>query len=321
MSRFIRNTVILALVESEYGTDPVPTGANAMLVSNLSINPLNAQNVGRDLVRGYMGGSEQLVGNRFVECGFDVELVGGGTAGTRPAWGDLMLACGWAETASVGTRVDYLPVSSGFQSATIYWYDDGLLHKVTGARGTVGFKLNAGGRPVMSYSFKGLYNAPTAVSNATPTLTGFKAPIAVSEPNTADLTFGGTHSGTGAPAITGGTAYPSQGIEFTQGNTVDHIPLLGGESIEITAREATCSFQLDLTAAQEVTFMANVASNTASSIGLIHGTTAGYKSLLWLPSVQQINPAKQDVSGKRMVGFTGRVLPVSGNDEARLVLF
>jgi hypothetical protein len=64
MTRFIRNTVILVKTEVTPGVDPTPTGlANAMMVSNLTINPLNAQNVARGLVRGFMGGDEHLVGS------------------------------------------------------------------------------------------------------------------------------------------------------------------------------------------------------------------------------------------------------------------
>ena len=42
-ARYVRNSAILAKVEGTYGTDSTPTGAaNAVLVSNLSINPLDA---------------------------------------------------------------------------------------------------------------------------------------------------------------------------------------------------------------------------------------------------------------------------------------
>ncbi len=320
MGRLIRNTVVLAKVEAIYGTDPVPTGgANAMLVSNLSINPINAQYVDRDLIRGFMGASEQLVGTRFAECSFDVELVGSGVAGTAPAWSPLMLACGWAETVTAATRVDYTLISTGQSSVTIYWYDDGLLHKLTGARGDLTAKFTSGGRPMLSFSFKGVYNTPTAAANATPTYTSFKTPQTVIDANTMDLTFGATHSTSGAPALVGGTTYPSQGIEFALANEVNYIPLLGGESVEITDRKSNCKFQLDLTAANEAAFMAEVEAATLTSIGLLHGTAAGYKSMLFLPFVQKINPSKQDLTGKRMIGFDGRVTPSLGNDEARIV--
>ena len=93
-NRLIRNTVILLKLEGPglYGTDPVPTGAaNAMLVSNLSVTPMNSQNVDRDLIRPYLGGSEQLMGTRYVEMGFDIELVGSGAVATAPAWGPALM--------------------------------------------------------------------------------------------------------------------------------------------------------------------------------------------------------------------------------------
>jgi hypothetical protein len=149
MSRLERNWVVLAKVEATYATDPTPTNsANAMLASKPQINPINSSEVARDVFVGYLGQRENLVGTRFVEASFDVELVGSGTVGTRPAWGDLMLACGWAETATASTRVDYVPISSAFQSVTIYWYDDGALHKLhRRSRRRCQIKADIGGIP------------------------------------------------------------------------------------------------------------------------------------------------------------------------------
>ena len=42
-TRYIRQTVILAKIETVSGTDAVPTGAaNALLISNMNITPLEA---------------------------------------------------------------------------------------------------------------------------------------------------------------------------------------------------------------------------------------------------------------------------------------
>ena len=138
--RLIRNTAILLKLEGSatYGIDSVPTGAaNAMLVSNLSINPLNSQNVDRDLIRPFLGGSEQLLGTRYVEMGFDIEMAGSGTVATAPAWAPALIACGFAQTLTATVRADYTPISTAFDSATIYWHDDGVFHKAVGCRGTV----------------------------------------------------------------------------------------------------------------------------------------------------------------------------------------
>lgn len=319
-TRYIRNTAILAKIESTYGTDSTPTeGANALLVSNVSINPLSAANVDRDLVRPYMGASEQLVGPANIELSFDIELSGAGAAGTAAAYGPLLRACGFAETLSASVRAEYNLVTPVYDSVSIYYFSDGVKHIAKGCRGTLSLKMSAGGRPVLSFKFLGLDGGVTAASPSALTLTAFKTPTVISEPNTGDLTFGATYTAA-TPTLTGGTGYPSQGIELDLGNAVNYTPLLGGESVDISQRQVTGKILLDLTAAEEVTFMASVKANTKQSLGLMHGTTAGYKVMIFMPAAQLINPSKSEVNGKLMIGYDIRALPSSGNDELKIVV-
>ncbi|MBK8113418.1 MAG: hypothetical protein IPK44_02225 [Candidatus Accumulibacter sp.] len=319
-TRYIRNTAILAKIESTYGTDSTPTeGANALLVSNVSINPLSAANVDRDLVRPYMGASEQLVGPANIELSFDIELSGAGAAGTAAAYGPLLRACGFAETLSASIRAEYNLVTPVADSVSIYYFSDGVKHIAKGCRGTLSLKMSASGRPVLSFKFLGLDGGVTAASPSALTLTAFKTPTVISEPNTGDLTFGATYTAA-TPTLTGGTGYPSQGIELDLGNAVNYTPLLGGESVDISQRQVTGKILLDLTAAQEVTFMASVKANTLQSLGLMHGTTAGYKVMIFMPAAQLINPSKSEVNGKLMIGYDIRALPSSGNDELKIVV-
>jgi hypothetical protein len=327
MSRYVRNSAILAKIETTYGTDASPTGAsNAVLVSNLSINPLNAQNVSRDLIRPFFGGSEQLVGSASVQVSFDVEFQSSGSMTTPaiPAWEPLVQACGYkAGVGTAGSRVEFDLESdySLLKSATIYYHDDGVLHKLLGARGTCQLKLGIGQRPVYSFTFTGLDGGVTAAANPSVTLTGFKTPLVVTDPNTGALTLGCTYS---AGALSGGTEYISSGLDLDLGNAVNFIDLLGtasasGQTVEITQREMTGKVSFDLTAANEVTFMSTVKAATTQSIGLVHGTAAGYKMLVFAPSVQLINPRKEDANGRRIVGFDLRVLPSAGNDDLKIV--
>jgi len=318
MPRYLRNSAILAKIETAYGLDAAPSGAaNAILVSNLTINPLNAQNVDRALIRGFMGGAEQLVGNSFVDISFDVELAGSGVAGTAPAYGALLRAAGMAEVVSVGSRVEYMPISAGFESATIYYYDDGVLHKLLGVRGTFSLDMTQGNRPMMKYKFTGLDGGlGTAVTPAL-TLTGFKAPLVITDPNTADVLLGCTYA---AGALSAGTAYPSQGLTLDLGNTVHYTPLLGGQSVDITDRVTVGTISTELTAAQEVAMMASVKNNTLQSIGLVHGTAAGAKVMVFAPAVQMINPKKGNLNGRRLNDYDLRFTPMSGNDELRIVV-
>ena len=316
MPRYIRNTALLAKIETTEGVDSVPTGAaNAMLISDVTVNPLNAQNVSRDLIRPYFGGSEQLVGTAYVEVSFTVELAGSGTAATPAAWGALVRACGFAE--AVSTFVAYTPAAPSAQaSATLYYHDDGVLHKLLGAKGSFRVGLGVGERPTLQFTFLGKDGGVTAVSNPTTTLTAWRTPAVVTDTNSGDVTLGGTYS---AGAVTGGTAYVTRGLALDLGNDVQFTPLLGGEYIDVTAREVTGQAQFDLTAAQEVTFMGTVKANTVSTMSLQHGSAAGATVGLHMAAVQLINPSKQDVNGRRMIGFDLRAVPVSGNDD--LILY
>lgn len=316
-SRLPRNSAILAKIESTYGTDAVPTGAaNAILISNPSFNT-NYSNVARDLVRGHLGGSEQLAGTRSVAIGFDVELSGSGDAGlTAPAWAPLLKACGFAES-DAGVYFEYTPVSSAFSSLSIYYHDDGIVHKALGCRGTVDFKLGVGEKPVMSFRFVGIDGGPAEAANPTQTLTAFVKPVAITNPNAADILLGCTYS---SGALSGGTAYPSRGLQLSAGNDVQYTPLLGGESVDIVNRDVSGSIELELTAAQEVTFITDINANTLATMGFSYGTTAGNLIVLYMPSVQRVNPKKAELNGRRLIGMDLRVLPSAGNDELKIVV-
>lgn len=315
MARYTRDSAILAEIETTEGTDAVPTGgANALLVSDQSIDPLVANNVNRDLVRNYFGASEQLVGTAYIVAEFTVELQGSGTAATAPAWGALMRACGCIESGLV-SFAQYAPDTPANQkSVTIYYYDSGVLHKLLGAKGTVTeLGLSVSGRPTARFRFLGKDGGVTAVANPSTTLTAWKTPAVITDANTGDITLGGSYA---AGAVTGGTAYTTGGITLDMGNNVQFTPLLGGEYVDITGREVTGTVQFDLTAAQEVTFTDAVKANTLQSLSLVHGSSAGYIVGIALAAVQLFNPKKADVNGRRLIGYDLRSVPTSaGNDD------
>jgi hypothetical protein len=323
MPRFARNMTILAKAEGTYATDPTPTAAaNAILISNPDVKAIKPKNVDRDLVRQYFGASEQLVGTKTVEMSFDVELVGSGSAGDPPAWDPLIEACAMVGEADTGVRYDYLPVTDNQASVTIWIYDSGVLHKLVGGRGNAKIKLKEGEKPIISFTFEGLYGAISAATPDAADYSMWMVPQVPTNANTASIKLGSTFAATGAPALTGGTAIPSLGIEVDLGNTVAHTPLIGGETVDVTDREVLGKLMLDLTAAQEVTRMGDVLLATLSSVGILHGTVVGNKVGLFLPSVQFINPTKGELNGRRLIEYDIVGVPDpagEGNDEIRLV--
>jgi hypothetical protein len=317
MSRYIKNTLIAAAVQSALGTDAAPTGAaNAILVSDMSLTPLDAQNIDRALVRGFFGGSEQLVGPGSVKLSYSVELAGSGTAGTAPPIGKLLQGCAVGEgNLSTPARTEYTPVSTGLKALTQYYYDDGVLHKLLDSMGDVTITAKVGERPLAKFDWIGLDGGVSA-ANDTGTFTPWKKPVAMTKANVVDITLGATYN---SGALTGGTVYPSTGLELKLGNQVGFTALLSSETVDITDRESTGSLELDLTAAQEVALMGNVKTNTTQSLAITIGTTTGNKIIIFAPAVQLINPKKVEKNGKRLIGFDLRYLPVNGNDEWRIV--
>ncbi len=191
-------------------------------------------------MRPYLGASEQLVGTRSVQMSFTIEAAGSGTAGTAPAWGPVLRACGMAEVVVATKSVEYNPVSGGFSSATIYYSIDGVLYKALGCRGTFELAMGEGERPVFKVTMTGLDGGVAAAADPTVTLTAWKTPAVVTNQNSAGILLG---CGYTAPAFTAGTAFASRGLQVTLGQDVQHVPMLGGETIEITGRETTGSMQ------------------------------------------------------------------------------
>jgi hypothetical protein len=170
-----RKSVVLAKIETAYGTDPVPTPvANAILIKDLDIKP-TGETMKREFLRSSLSQLQFVRGMKWVTVQFKTELKGTGTRGQVPSWGwegVLFRACGMSETVTASTSIVYAPVSTGFESATLYVYKDGIFHKVTGCRGTFSIDLSVGKYGEVTWDFTGIYVSPV---DATPTAQTFSS--------------------------------------------------------------------------------------------------------------------------------------------------
>lgn len=318
-NRYERNTAVLFKPESAYNTDSLPVpGTDAVLVRKFTLKQ-ELKYVNNPEIRPYFGGGVDLVGAAWVSGSGEVALGGSGTAGTPPQWGKFLRAAAFAEAITAVTRVDYTPISTGLESATMYYYDDGVLKKITGLRCNItSIKMEFGDVPVLGFSFIGIDGGDTAVAPPAVTLTAWKTPVPINTGNSGMLTVGCTYS---AGALVGGTTFTSKGMSLSLGGKVGYMDLLGGESVDITDRNVTGKITLDLSAAQEITNLGIVKAATLQGIGLTHGTVAGAKLLAFMPNVQLKNPAKGVLNGKRVITYDLNSVPTvgTGNDELRLV--
>jgi len=317
-TRRIRNTVILVKPATVAGEDAAPTGAaNAVLISEMSITPLEIEKIANPAMKGFFGASADLMGAASVKVEITVALAGSGAATTPPAWGKLNMGCAMAEGAlTVPDRVEYTPISTGLKDVTIYYYDDGVLHKALGSMGNVSLSAKKGGTPSLKYEFTGVAGAISATPNVAATLSAWKTPVAMIKENVVDITLGGTYA---AGAVTGGDIYPSTGLDVNFGNKVEFHSNLSLNEAEVSDREVTGSIELQLTAAQEVAMLEKVRSGALVSVALKIGLITGNSVLVYGPAAQLSSPKKVAVQGIRYVGFDLKFIPVVGNDEIRLV--
>jgi len=308
MALLLRKRLILIETESTYGTDATPDGADAVLVRDLNITPQQSDVVNRDLVRPYLGASEQLLANTRVECTFSVELTGSGTAGTAPAYGKALQACGLSETIVAATSVTYAPVSASFDSVTIYYNIDGLRHKVTGARGTCSINASVGEIPSIDFTFTGVYNAPDDSALPTATYANQATPLIFKNGNTSSfqlLSYAGA----------------LQSFSFDLGNSLVYRELVGGtKEVLLTDRAATGSTTLEaISIATKDYFAAALTDSSLGNLDFTHGTVAGNIVDFASTRVDIGDVSYGDQDGIAMLTIPYTCVPsTSGNDEFSL---
>lgn len=308
MALKFRKKILLAKIEGTYATDPTPVGAtNAILCSNVSINPFQSEPIERDTYQAFLGARQQIHAGTRVEISFDVELAGGGAAGTAPLYGPLLRGCGMAETTNAGVSVVYDPVSAAEESVTIYLHHDGQKFELNGARGTFSIEMNVKRIPVLRFSFVGLYVGPAATSDPTQDVSGFQTPLTVGNTNTPTFTL---HSYSGKMAS----------FSYVHGNTVAHRELVGEESVQISDRRASGNIVIEHPALGIKDFYAIAAAETLAALQIVHGTTAGNIVQLDAPKVQILTPSMSEMDAITMLNMGLNFVPDSGDDEMSITV-
>lgn len=307
MALLSRKRLILVKTESTYGTDSSPIGTDALLVRNLDITPLSGDIVSRDLVRPYLGNYDQLIAQTSVAVTFEVELAGSGTAGTAPKFDAILKACGMAATIVASTSVTYTPVSASFSSATIYFNVDGVLHKLTGCRGSMTMSCAVGAIPTLAFNLTGVYNAPTDTAAPAVTYSAQATPLIFREGNTSAFSFF-SYSGI------------LQSVDFNLANELIFRELVGGtKQTLLTDRKPAGTVMIEAPTIATKDFFTTALATTTGNLTFLHGTTAGNRVTFLASQVDVLNPTYQDQDSIMMLSIPYVAIPTAaGNDEFSL---
>lgn len=310
MAKSMKKMLLLAKKEVTEGVDSTPTAAaNAILCRAFMPEPITAEQVQRNLIRPYKGNSGSLTVGEHRKFTFEVELAGSGTAGTAPAWGPLLEACGFAETITAGVDVTYDLVSEGEPTLTLYGYLDKTKFILANAKGTVSFELNAKAIPVMKFEFIGTYT-PATEEVAMPTgvdYSKFKQPKTVGKTNTPVFSFHGL-------------AAKASAFSINLANALAWRELIGYAGPRSPDRQPTGSVTMEMPSVAVKDWAEVVREGTTGACNLTHGTAAGNIVQLAMPATQCKPFSLQDDQGTAMINMPFDINPVDGDDELSITV-
>ena len=305
-----RKRLLLAKLETTVGTDPTPVvGSDAILVRNIEVTPLEVDTVNRELIRPFLGQADQLLAQQRVLINFEVELAGSGSAGTAPAYGPLLQACRCTETVVASTSVTYAPNSDATpKSVTIYFNNDGVLHKATGCRGTFTLNAEVGAIPFISFEMTGVFNAPSDVAISAPTYANQADPLVFKNGNSSSFQV---FSYSGAV----------QSLSFELANEVIYRELVGGsKSIDVVNRAPSGECVIEATTIATKDFFTAATGSSTGNLTFQHGSTAGNIATFTAAQIDLGSPSYSDQDGIQMLTLPYIATPTSaGNNEFSLV--
>lgn len=298
---------LLIKMQAVEGTAEVPTGAdNAIQTSNLEITPLEGTWLDRDIDKGALGNSLQLLVGKHVKCSFEVEIVGSGTLGVKPAYSPCLRMSAMNVFETLTTNVIISPVSSNEESATIYIHLDGQLHPMIDCKANWSMTVSPLGIAKYKFDVIGLWADPTSTIDPTPDTSGSKVPLAVSAQNTPVLTIGGV-------------AYKTRDFSYDHGNDVKYNNVINQEFISVDERSPKGSITIDQTALSEKNWYTSITALETTAIVLQHDTRAGKISTFNWQECQLINPTQVDNSGRAGIKMDFVPLPTSAGDDEVII--
>lgn len=203
-------------------------------------------------------------------------------------------------------RYSYTPVSSGFESATFYYYLDGLLHKLLGARGTVGWEVQ-NGIPYLTFDFVGLYQAPTDQALPSVTLTAWQAPLVAEIANTVVFTLHGIAS-------------PLQSLNAAANNDVGAVIRVNQERVLIGDREWKGQAVIEMDDIATYDWFAATANGTLLPLALQHGNAVGQIVRIDAAQAQvKVNGYSRGTKHEVLAQLDFMLIPTAaGNDEIEI---
>ncbi|CAN7438044.1 hypothetical protein LJR118_002874 [Acidovorax sp. LjRoot118] len=297
----LRKMAVLAAIETVKGTFVVPVAADALEVSNVTITPIEGDEVDYDIVRAHFGSVESVLVTQYRKMAFRVGFAGVGAAGAIPGYSKLLRGCAMSVTNTVGTDTVFEPVDDAIESLSLYAVVGRNVYKMPGAAGTC--KIEGSGKqlPWMNFEFTGAFvPVETVPTMPTQNTAAFMLPLGVNKANTR--------------VKLDGAYWACNAFTVDLGNEVVKQDLTEVDETEITGRKSVGSITIRDTLASTQDWVGMV--NQTVPFELVHGLAATNTVKVEAARAQIGKPTFAEADGIQMVTLPLRFIPSdAGNDE------
>lgn len=325
MARKERKKAIVFALETSYGVDavaesiaaanagatptpnPAPGGVvtpapvkRSLLGREFSLTPMAGESQSLAYDDGTLGNKPEIATEIYSTMEFTVDLAAAGAPGTAAPWGELLSACLFTTSLFTATTapdsVTYTINEAGTVSATFYFYKDGALHKMTGARGSFSMSAQAKQFGGIKFTFTGLVQPVTSAALPVPDFSGWQTPLKIGAANSA--------------FTLGGQALKMISLEYDQANAVVYQEYVGHEEVIITDYQPTSTLVLEAPALAAWDPFALAEAGTELPLVFTNGSVGG-KQVEFNATVQLGRPTYGDQDGTQTYSIPIRPLRTS----------
>lgn len=308
-----RRRAIAAKIEGVEGTMEAITVADGGV---LAVDPKFEADIKmyerNNVMLGTLSNMQPLPGQQAGSISFNVELKGAGeayAANKLPDVSKFIRACGFAETIDItagAEKVTYLPASTGIPSITIWLYEDGMVRKLYGCRGTVSLSGKIGEPVFAQFKFTGVYGGTDVAAMIAPTFSSVVPPTVLG----ANLTI---------------DAYAAicETFSIDMGNEIQLRPSIsaakGYLSALMTGRKPTGKLDPEMVLPTTYDFMGKWIAGTTAALSIGPVGTANYNRFnLTAPKCVYTKVGSGDRSGNMTADLDFSLAMVTGDDEFKL---
>lgn len=310
---FDKKAIFVGL-ESTYGVDtnPSATPTKAVLTKNLSITPIEGNELKRALDTGTLGADSSVLAGVHSMVEFDIDMASSGAAGTAPAYAPLLMGCGFAQTdlsADPDPRFEYDLVDENFDALGFYTFIDGTLHKLLGARGDMSVKASMQNYGDFHFKFTGMFVPISESSAPARDYIAFKTPLPNSAINTELTVHAKTVSATD--------------VNLALNNNVVFHETTTGQEILITDRQPNGSFVMEApnVGGGDFDVWSRAADKTTGPYLYQQGQSSGNIVIISGPALEVGKPTYSDQNKIAMVNVPFVPLDSSaGNDAVKITI-